>query len=99
MAPAGVVGPTGADGGADGGPGMADGGDNVGACLGVGKLGSDGPAPGPATGLPSMVEPQPETNKELARMAANISQPPVKPRRALRDDRTRCSRKSPNVRG
>ena len=58
MAPAGAVGLAGA------GVGLLPvvGGDNVGLCLGVGKLGSVGPAPGAATGLPSMVEPQPETN-------------------------------------
>lgn len=90
MAPAGAVGVAGADGGAGVGPvvvGAADGTDG----LGVGKVGSVGPVPGVAIGLPSMTELQPETNIGLASTAASTSEPPASPRRALCDNRTRCS--------
>src|SRR5271168_4690680 len=89
MAPAGAVGLAGA------GVGLLPvvGGDNVGLCLGVGKLGSVGPAPGAATGLPSMVEPQPETNTEPASKPASTSEPPARLRRAFSNNRTRCSPK------
>src|ERR1700761_5883705 len=90
MVPAGDVGP----GGAAVGPGPAVGGDRVGACLGVGKLGSVGPAPGAAIGLPSMVEPQPGTNTEPALKPTSASEPLARPRRAFIDNRTRCSPKS-----
>lgn len=89
MAPAGVVGLAGAVGGA---PVGFDGGAAVG--RGVGNAGSVGPVPGVATGLPSMMELHPEVSTGLASTAASSSEPPARPRRAVWDNRTRCSRRS-----
>src|SRR6185437_4422135 len=93
MAPAGVVGFTGA---ADGpGPGagaaVADGGVD----RGVGKDGSVGPAPGDATGRPPIMELQPETSSVPASMATSSSEPPARVRRAFSENRTRRSQTIP----
>jgi hypothetical protein len=93
MAPAGVVGLAGVVGGAGIGLVVVDGGDGAGLDLGVGKEGSVGPVPGVATGLPSMMELQPEINTGLARRAASSSEPPARPHRAFCDNRTRRSPK------
>src|ERR1700741_1917494 len=90
MAPAGAVGLAGVDGGAvvvDG-----DGGELLG--RGVGKVGSVGPVPGVATGFPSMMELQPETNPRPASSTESSSEPPARLRRAFCDNCTRRSRKS-----
>ena len=62
--------------------------------LGVGKVGSTGPAQGEATGLPSMLELQPETGIALTSTGESSSDPPARPHRALCDNRTRDSRES-----
>lgn len=90
MAPAGAVGLPGAVGGVDGtlgagGAGVAMEG------LGVGNVGSVGPAPGEATGLPSMLELQPDTGMALTSTGESRSDPPARPHRAFRDNRTRNS--------
>jgi len=93
MAPAGVVGLAGVVG--EAGTGLVVvGGDGLGLDLVVGKVGSVGPVPRVATGLPSMMELQPETNTGLASRAASTSEPHARPRRAFCDNRTRRSRKS-----
>lgn len=81
MAPAGAVGLTGVVGSVGA---VVPGGAVVG--LGVGKVGSVGPDPGEATGLPSMVVLQPATSAVAASRAAIP--------RAMSDSRTRYSRKS-----
>ena len=63
MAPAGVVGVAGVVGRPGAGLAVGAGDDVVG--LGVGKVGSTGPAPGAATGLPAMVEEQPSISTGL----------------------------------
>jgi hypothetical protein len=88
MAPAGAVGLAGVEGGPDVvGAGVAVLG------LGVGKVGSVGPAPGEATGRPSMLELQPETGMALTSRGESSSDPPARPHRAFCDNRTRNSRK------
>jgi hypothetical protein len=57
---------------------------------GVGKDGSVGPAPGMATGLPSMMLLQPESRTAPA---SNSDEPPARPRRVFCDNRTRYSPK------
>src|SRR6516165_9805310 len=94
MAPAGAVGLAGGEDGA--GPGLGPGVDGAGTVVpgrGVGKVGSVGPVPGVATGLPSMRELQPEVNVGPASRAASSSEPPATARRAFCDSRTRNSRK------
>lgn len=78
MAPAGAVGLTGVVGSVGA---VVPGGAVVG--LGVGKVGSVGPDPGEATGLPSMVVLQPATSAVAASRAAIPS--------AMSDSRTRYS--------
>ena len=60
---------------------------------GVGNVGSTGPAPGAATGLPSMVEVQPSINAGLASTGTSSSEPPARLRRTFCDNCTRRSRK------
>jgi hypothetical protein len=99
MAPAGAVGLPGVDGGP--GAGLVLGVDGDGMLVlgrGVGKVGSVGPVPGVATGLPSMIELQPETNAGLASRGTSSSEPPARLRHAFRDNRTRRSRKVSNTR-
>src|ERR1700739_585966 len=94
MAPAGAVGLPGVDGPTGPGAGLVvDGRGMVLLGRGVGKVGSVGPAPGVATGLPSMRELQPEANMRPATRAASSSAPPATPRRAFCETRTRNSRK------
>ena len=62
--------------------------------LGVGNVGSVGPAPGAATGLPSMLELQPETGVALTKTGESRNDPAVRPHRAFCDNRTRHSRKT-----
>ena len=95
MAPAGAVGLAGVDGPT--GPGLVlvvDGAGTVVPGRGVGKVGSVGPVPGVATGLPSMRELQPEINVGPARTAESSSEPPASLRRAFCDN---CTRRSPKV--
>lgn len=61
--------------------------------LGVGKVGSVGPAPGAATGRPSTLELQPETGMALTSTGESSSEPPARLHRALCDNRTRYSRR------
>ena len=90
MAPAGAVGVAGVVGAA----GVVLGaGDDV-AGWGVGKVGSTGPAPGEATGLPSMLELQPETGIALTSTGESSSDPLTRPHRAFCDNRTRYSREA-----
>src|ERR1700758_5201694 len=94
IAPAGAVGLPGVDGGV--GPGLVlvvEGADGLVVLgCGVGNVGSVGPVPGVATGLPSMTEPQPEASMGPASTAASSSEPPARLRRPICDDRTRNSR-------
>src|SRR5208337_2206765 len=95
MAPAGAVGLAGVVGAAE----VADVGVGVGGGVvavlgrGVGTVGSVGPAPGDAIGLPSMLELQPETGMALTSTGESSSDPPARPHRAFCDNRTRNSRK------
>jgi hypothetical protein len=57
---------------------------------GVGNDGSVGPAPGMATGLPSMMLLHPESETAPA---SNSDETPARPRRAFCDNRTRYSPK------
>jgi hypothetical protein len=95
MAPAGAVGLAGVVG--EAGPGLVlvvDGGGGIVLLgCGVGNVVSVGPVPGVATGLPSMMELQPETNMGPASTAESSSEPPAKPHRAFCDNRTRYSPK------
>jgi hypothetical protein len=87
MAPAGAVGLPGAVGvtGAALGAGV----EVVG--RGVGKVGSTGPAPGAAIGLPSMTDEQPSISSGLASTGDSSRDPPARLHRALCDNRTRRS--------
>lgn len=82
MAPAGAVGV--------GGVAEPVGGEVLG--LGVGKVGSVGPDPGAAIGLPSMVVLHPATSAVVASRPASSAIPLDRPRCAIRDNRTRYSR-------
>src|ERR1700758_2727275 len=93
MAPAGAVGLPGVDGGV--GPGLlvVEGADGLGVLgCGLGNVGSVGPVPGVATGLPSMAGPQPQASMGPASTAASSSERPARLRRAICDNRTRNSR-------
>src|ERR1700741_783656 len=100
MAPAGAVGLAGGVGGA--GTGLVlvvDGGGIVVLGCGVGKVGSVGPVPGVATGLPSIKELQAENRAGAASRAESNSEPPARPRLAFCDSCTRCSPKSLRYQG
>jgi hypothetical protein len=90
MAPAGAVGLAGVVGLVGGAELVVGAGSDV-LGLGVGKVGSVGPAPGAAIGLPSMLELQPETGIALTSRGENSSDPPARPHRAFCDNRTRYS--------
>ncbi|BBZ46146.1 hypothetical protein MPRM_34270 [Mycobacterium parmense] len=66
---------------------LVGGGDDDG--RGVGNVGSVGPpAPGDATGLPSMLELQPDTGMALTSTGDSSNDPPAMPHRAFCDNRT-----------
>lgn len=57
--------------------------------LDVGTVGSISPAPGDGTGLPSMLELQPDTGVAVTSTGESTRQPPTMPNRAFWDNRTR----------
>lgn len=95
MAPAGAVGLAGVVGRPGAGLAVGPGGEAVG--RGVGNVGSTGPAPGAATGLPAMVVEHASISAGLTNTGAISRDPPARLHRALCENRTRHSRSSPDI--